>query len=324
MNTRTDYLSERVAEWTSEVESTGQPTATGELALRGWALCEELRRRSSIDPSSQSLIQIIESRLGPMPASGITAAIERAATSFGNLLNDLDREEENLEHVRHQMPDVFFSVLDALILADESDAADAKAAAHRLFNMVVRDLYVFEPMADMAAELQRHEKGDVRLCDLLCAGVAGLFDGQVRARPAVQQAQEVEEFVPFSVWLQRKAQSGHRPLAPAAFGQRLSEVPAWYVKWATQRIRLVVELKARELRAFVVEGEDVATAVPSSGLDGWQFRLSEGRNARTATIKDGQCALALGDGLDPARVTIQVKDPGAGDWADLFARVAAR
>ncbi|HEY7114935.1 MAG TPA: hypothetical protein VH475_00020 [Tepidisphaeraceae bacterium] len=321
MNTRIDYLSERVAEWTAQVEFTGQPTATGELALQGWALCEELRRRSLVDPASQSLIQSIEGRMGPMPTSGITAAIERAAASFGNLLNDLDREEENLEHVRRQMPDVFFSVLEALILADESGEPDAKAAADRLFNTIVRDLYVFEPMADTAAELQRLEKGDIRLCDLLCAGVAGLFDGQIHPRQAAEQSQAVEEFVPLAVWLQRQSHDARQRLTLAAFAQRLSTMPAWYVKWSTQRVRLVVELNLRELRAFVVEGEDAATAIPSRGLDGWQFRLAEGRDARAATIKDGQCAMPLPAGLDPARVSVQVKDPAAADWTDLFARV---
>jgi len=66
--------------------------------------------------------------LEELRAAGIVTAIGAGMNSSA-MLADLDREEANLEHVRRQAQDVFFSVLEALVLIEERGAtADAPAA----------------------------------------------------------------------------------------------------------------------------------------------------------------------------------------------------
>jgi len=321
MKTHLDLLSDRAADWVAQVGSPGT-TVSGDLALCGHALCEELRRRC--DSADAHLIEAIETRLGPTPAATAVAAfVESATAGWTGLMNSLDREEENFEHVRRETRDVFFSVLDALILAEEAGGPDAGRAAQSLFNAVVADLYAFEPMADVAAELQPRGQVEYRLSDLLCTGVARMFDGQPRPRvrpqdDRVEISEPVEEFVPLTVWLQRGALADPRqPLTLATLAKRLAEVPAWYVKWSAQQLRVAVNAAARELTVQVIEG-----AAASRALDGWQIRTAT--TAKPATIKVGAATIPLPDKLDPSKLLLQIREPSANaEWTDVFARLGA-
>jgi hypothetical protein len=323
MNTHLDPLSDRAADWVAQVGSPHTPLASGDLALRGHALCEELRRRGD-SAADAPLIEAIETRLGPAPAATVVAAfVESATAGWSGLMNSLDREEENLEHVRRQTRDVFFSVLDALILAEQAGGPDVERAAQSLFNAVVADLYALEPMADVAAELQPRGQAEYRLSDLLCTGVAGMFEGPVRPRvlqqdDRVEVADPVEEFVPLTVWLQRGAPSDPRqPLTLATLARRLAEVPAWYVKWSAQQLRVALNAATRELTVQVIEA-----SVPSRGLDGWQVRT--GMGAKPVAIKGGVAAIPLADKLDLSKLVLQIREPSSGaEWTDVFARVGA-
>jgi hypothetical protein len=330
MKTHLDPLADRVADWVARVETTTtNPTnaaATGQLALQGWALREELNRRGA---SATHLIEGVDRRLGSLPTSLVPTFVETATIKWNGLIDALDRDEENFEHVRRETRDVFFSVLDALILAEEAGTPEAERGARRLFNTVVQDLYAFEPMADVAAELQRRGQREVRLSDLLCAGVAGLFDGEIPERVAVESSdrvatdEEIEEFVPLSVWLQRGAPRDVRQavLTLAALAKRLADIPAWYVKWSAQRLAVTVNAAARELRVRVVEGDTGATA--RAAMDGWQVRFGAGAGSKSATIKGGVVVLPAPEKLDAATLVFQVRQPAAGEWADVFARVGS-
>jgi hypothetical protein len=325
MKTHLDPLSDRAADWVAQVGPQSSATVSGDLALRGHALCEELRRRG--DSADVHLIDAIEARLSPLPAAAGTTTVahfvESATTRWNDLMNSLDREEENLQHVRRETRDVFFYVLDALILAEEAGGPDVERAAQELFNAVVADLYAFEPMADVAAELQPRGRGDYRLSDLLCTGVAGLFESQVRPRVRQQEdrvevSEPVEEFVPLTVWLQRgDVPDARQPLTLATLAKRLAEVPAWYVKWSAQQLRVAVNAAARELTVQVIEG-----AAPSRALDGWQLRT--GTTAKPVTIKAAVATISLPDKVDPSKFLLQIREPASGaEWTDVFARVGA-
>jgi hypothetical protein len=326
MKTHLDPLSDRAADWVAQVgpQDTAKLAGTvpGDLALRGHALCEELRRRG--DSADAHLIDAIETRLGPLPAAGTTTVahfIESATTRWNDLMNSLDREEENLQHVRRETRDVFFYVLDALILAEEAGGSDVGRAAQQLFNAVVADLYAFEPMADVAAELQPRGGAEYRLSDLICTGVAGVFEGQRRPRVREQEdrvevPEPVEEFVSLTVWLQRgDVPDARQPLTVATLAKRLADVPAWYVKWSAQQLRVAINAAARELTVQVIEG-----AAPSRALDGWQVRTGTG--GKPVAIKGGVAAISLPDKLDPSKLLLQIREPASGaEWTDLFARL---
>ena len=332
MKTHVDLLSERAADWLATVGSTASTrTVPADLASRGWAICEQLRRRggNTVDAADLRLIESIESHLGgSSPANtattaAATASVESATAGWNGLMNTLDLEEANFEHVRRETRDVFFSVLDALLLAEEAGGPQAERAAQALFNTIVNDLYVFEPLADVAAELRRSGADEFRLSDLLCTGVARMFDGQVRERTpatadAVRLDEGVEEFLPLSVWLQRGLDAA-RTLTLAALAKRLAEVPAWYVKWSTQQLRLSLTAATRELRVQVI-GQGAA---PSTGMDGWQLRTSTTGKEKPATIKAGAASLTLPEKLDPSKLVLQVRDAAGGEWTDVFARLGA-
>jgi hypothetical protein len=221
---------------------------------------------------------------------------------------------------------VFFSVLDALLLVEEAGGEEAEQAAQGLFNTVVGDLYAFEPMADVAADLQRQGHGEFRLSDLLCTGVARMFDRHPPERvrvtadeAAVRVDEPVEEFLPLSVWLQR-GQDAVR-LTLAALAKRLAEVPAWYVKWSAQQLRLSLSAATRELRVQVI---DAGGASPSPSMDGWQIRTGTSPKDKPATIKAGVATISMPEKLDASKLVLQVREPAAAaEWADVFARVGA-
>jgi hypothetical protein len=242
---------------------------------------------------------------GNMTPSEPLATIARATREWKDLLAAIDREEDNLEHVRRLTRDVFFSVRDALISAEQADGADDEAK--QLFNAVVHDLYVFEPAADLAAEHERTGQG-VHLSDLFCDGIAGMFEGQVRVRQTVE-ATPAEEFVTAGSILGDES-------SLAAIAKRLTTIDWWYVKWAAQRLRVRVSGKSAELSLAVFEGE-----APSAGLNGWEVRVGRGREFVTGKINGSAATLKLPQ-RPAAGWVMQVREP-KGEWADVFARVGA-
>jgi hypothetical protein len=308
-----DPLIERAISWSPTDPAT---------ALQGWALRHELHRRPDVP---RSVITDLKSKLGPMHPEHLPAVVESATRSFEALLADLDREEPNLQHVRRQTRDVFFNVLEALILVEESSGGTGAGAlaplAADLFNRVIQDVYVFEPAADLAAELERWGQGRTELSDLFCTAVTRLFDGRPRSRRPVHQPDlvEVEEFLPVADFL---LQTGPAvSLTPAAFADRLAKHPTWYAKWIPQRFRLTVVPRTRELRLAVVETDAAGKETPSRALDGYDFRLGHPpTDLQTTQLKAGVAALKLPDRIDPARLVLQIKERAAPDWTDLFTR----
>jgi hypothetical protein len=293
MNTTHDPLSERITEWAAQTNESPSP----QLGSQGFALYEIVKR---IGPPAQHFLPTLErhSRSTPSPAA-ISALADHALQSWIHLLADLDRETANLDPIPRQIEDVFFAVLEALILIEEAGRAEHQIAAQRLFNSIIHDLYIFEPLADFAAELQRPGQGPTQLSDLLCTGIAGLFDGQASLRQ--QPVEAVEEFVPLDVFLRKSS------LAGATW---------WYVKWAAQRIKMTFTQASRELQLEVCEGE---SAGPSLALDGWQVRLGHPRQFNTATLTGGMAVLQL----PPNTLHFQIKSPASSEWMDLFTQMSS-
>ena len=264
------------------------------------------------------------------PTGPIIQRVTNAMAGWNQLLAELDREEENFEHVRRRTRDVFFSVLEALKEVEtHGDGNDEAAAAARLFNAVVRDLYVFEPAADDAARLsspksadqQRQRLGRVELSDLLCDGVARMFDGQARERQAAAVAVEAaDEFIPFQTFLKGAVKG--QALSPAALAKRLASIDWWYAKWTAQRLKIAVVAKTRDLCLYVWEG-DQATLALSTALDGREVRAGQGKEFSMATIKNGSAITKLPQRIDVGAFAIQIRDADGKRWSDLFARTNA-
>jgi hypothetical protein len=255
------------------------------------------------------------------PTDPITQRVTNAMAAWNQLLADIDREEENFEHVRRQTRDVFFSVLEALNEVETHGDDKDEAAAAQLFNAVVRDLYVFEPVADDAASQQRHHHNRFDLADLLCDGVAKMFDGQPRRRqPAAAAVEASEEFIPFQTFL-KNAVTG-QALSPAALAKRLATIDWWYAKWTAQRLKIAVVAKTRDLCLYVWEG-DQATLALSTALDGREVRAGQGKEFSAATIKNGSAITKLPQRIEVGTFAVQIRDAAGKGWNDLFARVTA-
>jgi hypothetical protein len=308
-----DPLAQRVADWAARI-NTADENETGELALQGWALREAIRRRGA---SADHLVEAVERKLSPIPAALIPRQIEHALAEWNQLLADLDSGEENFEHVRRQARDVFFLILESLIVAEDSGGADEELLAQGLFNAVATDLYAFESMADVAAELQRRGHDKAELSDLFCSAVAGLFDGEVRLRPKVDA--EAEEFIPISAVIRGKSQA--KSLTPAALEKRLASIPWWYIKWSAQRLTMAIVAKTTDLHIYVWNGENPAKLAASHDLNGWQIRIGHGTDVTSSTISDGTVTLKLPKRIDPANFVLQIKDPANTEWMELFGRL---
>jgi hypothetical protein len=294
MKTGYDPLADRVAEWATEVDQSPTP----QLLLQGSALLEIVRRMGT---AGETLRPTLEHHSHPTPSAAIPAFADRALQSWNHLLADLDRETANLEQINRQSEEVFFSILGALALIEEAGQAAHESIAQKLFNSVIHDLYVFEPFADLAAELMPAGRGPTQLSDLFCTGISGLFDGQSRFRQAAA-IEPVEEFVPLETLLQQST---------------LARTTWWYVKWAAQRIKMTFTPPSRELQLEVHEGESTALSL---ALDGWQVRLGQARSFTTATLTAGAAALQL----PPKTQLFQIKSPSNSEWTDLFTQVVRR
>jgi hypothetical protein len=321
MSRENDHLSQRVAAWL-EMVGVPQAKAGGVLALHGWALREELRRSG---PAGQDLMDTINPRIGTVQSDLIPIVLHDARQAWQNLLADLDKPEDNADSVRRQARDLFFTVHEALILVEEAAGGlaggqnDNQAAAQQLFNAVISDIYVFEPLAQTAAQMQRWGTGKARLSDLLCKAVAGLYGDEIRQTVDLVEPREeqVPEFAPIERFVRNGAATNQR-ITLDQFAQRLAASPWWYVKWAAQRLKLAVLPAARELRIEICDPE---STTPSRGLDGWDVRLTHTRQPTTATIQNGAATLKLPPQLDPSSLTLQLRDPAARDWVDLYGRM---
>jgi hypothetical protein len=223
--------------------------------------------------------------------------------------------------VGEQIHDVFFEVVEALILAEEAGGTGAnQTAAQQLFNSVIGDVYVFEPLADVAAQLRRWGKGQTRLSDLLCAAVAGLYGGEARRAVEVIEAEpeEAAQFAPIERFVRGAA--GADRLTLEQFAHRLAGSPWWYVKWAAQRVRMSVVPKTRELRLEVFDSDDTGEPGRSRGLDGWEVRLTHaGRHASTR-VENATAVLKLPEQVDARSFGLQVRDAAGREWVELFGR----
>jgi hypothetical protein len=291
MKTGYHPLADRVAEWATEVDQSPTP----QLHLEGSALLEIVRR---MGPAGEALLPTLERYPHSTPTDAIPAFADHALQSWNHLLADLDRETANLEQINRQSEDVFFSILEALTLIEAASQPAHESIAQKLFNSVIHDLYVFEPFADLAAELMPAGRGPTQLSDLFCSGIAGLFDGQPRFRQAAA-IEPVEEFVPLETLLQQSTLAG---------------TTLWYVKWAAQRIKMTFTPSSRELQLEVHEGESSALSL---ALDGWQVRLGQARRFVTTTLAGGTAALQF----PPNAQLFQIKSPSASEWTDLFTQV---
>ena len=255
------------------------------------------------------------------PTGPIIRRVTNAMAAWNQLLADIDREEENFEHVRRQARDVFFSVLEALKEVETHGDGDDEAAAARLFNAVVRELYVFEPVADDAADQQRLRTGRFELSDLLCDGVARMFDGQARERQLAAVALDTpEEFIPFQTFLKNAVRG--QALSPAALAKRLASIDWWYAKWTAQRLKIAVVAKTRDLCLYVWEGDQTTLAL-STALDGREVRTGQGKDFSAATIKNGSAITKLPQRIDVGTFAVQIRDADGKGWSDLFARINA-
>ncbi len=307
-----DPLADRVAEWAAQMTA-AHPGPS--LCLQGWALRQTTKRRGE---SAQHLSETIDRHLPPLPAAQIPDQIERATHNFQQLLSDLDSTDDNHDRIRSQIRNCFFEILEAFVLAEDASGDEETALAQTLFNTIVNDLYVFESMADVAAEL----KGDgshfqTEVSHLFCIAVASLFDGQVRPRPVVEA--QAEEFISISDVVRGKG-SG-KPLTPGTLQNRLARIPFWYVKWVAQRLTLAVVARTADLHVYVWNGEDPASLALSQDLNGWQVRMGKGKDSVAVTIANATAALKLPKRIDASNFTIQIKDPTAPDWVELFGRV---
>jgi hypothetical protein len=296
-----DPLSDRATEWMAEITQLRQSDDL--IMLRGLGLCELLKRRGT---SARGLIESVERQLDSATLQSLPSLVEHTIRCWNHLLADLDREEANLEHVRRQAQDVFFSVLEALVLIEARGTSADAPAARQLFNAVIHDLYVFEPMADQAAQLVG--EGYEQLSNLLCAGVAGLYNGQApELRP--EPVESVEEFVPLEAFLRRSP------------GESLSDLLAsvtWYLKWTAQVIKMTVT--GSDLKLTVCEAPQSRA---SQALDGWQIRLTHARQIQETKFVTGAATLKLPHPCNPAQLAILLKGPGQTEWGSLFARVEA-
>jgi hypothetical protein len=344
-----DPLADRVASWAAEIAAN---PGDDQLKLQGWALREATRRRGQ---SAQHLAETIEPHLSPLPASLISNQIKNAISAFEQFLADLDSAQTDHDHIRQQARDVFFEVLEALILAEDAAGDEETLQAQKLFNATINDLYVFESMADVAAEQKGvishfqtpdsagdntpsspdeqkgvishfqtpNSAGDntpsspVELSHLFCAAIAGLYDGQIRVRPQPQS--EAEEFIPLSAVIRSRPST--KPLTPAALGKRLARIPFWYVQWAAQRLTLAFIPKSTDLHVYVWNGEDPATLALSQDLNGWQLRICHNKEISAATIANATAQLKLPRQIDPANFTVEIKAASSPDWIELFGRV---
>jgi len=304
-----DLLSERVAQWAAERDE----NSVGEHALRGWALREALERRGA--SSSPHLVEIIDRHAGTISTHSIPQLVDHAMRAWTQLLNDLDREENNLEHVRRQTRDVFFCLLETLLVLDEFGESIEPELADRVFNAVINDLYVFEPLADVAAEVARPGRLGAGLTDLFCGGVSRMFDAAPStARQDAPATVSVDEFVSIDALL-RQAAAG-KPLTPAAIASRLTEIDWCYLRWIAQRIKLQLNVATRELRLDVFEGDFAAKPARSLALDGWEFRLGA---LGSTIIRAGGAILRLPERLS-APLNLQVRQSAKSEWLDLYAR----
>jgi hypothetical protein len=318
MSREDDHLSQRVASWLEKV-GVPQAKAGGVLALQGWALREELRRSG---PACQNLMDTIDPRIGDVQSDLIPTVLNDARLAWQNLLADLDKPEDNAQSVREQAKEVFFQIHEALILAEEAGGSQrgSEAAAQQLFNTVLPDLYVFEPVADLAAQMEHWGTGTTRLSDLLCTAVARLYGGEIRQTVDLVEPREehVPEFAPVERFV--RGQAPNERLTLDQFAQRLAASPWWYVKWAAQRLKLSVLPKTRELRIEIFDPESESRPTPSKGLDGWDIRLTHARQPTTATIQNATATIKLPPQIDPASFTLHLREPAAREWVELYGR----
>lgn len=317
MNAPVDHLSQRVTMWQTAPYG-AQTQASQTLALQGWALGKLFERSAAPPPPDLDSLHV--SLPAPDP-SQIQLLLDHAQNGWESYLSELDREEENFEQVHELCADVFFTLLEAFTCAENLGSEADRQRARQLFNQVISEAGVFEPMA---AEAQRlvQPYGAMQLSGLLCAGVIALHrDAEVLDEPLEQPVErEVGEFVSFGTLMRGAGRT--KLVSLESLAQLISRSPWWYIKWCAQRVRLEVMVRSAQLRLEVYEGEGrQGREAVSKALDGWSVRLLNGGSPMTTQIQNGTAALKLGPKVDASAFTLQLKQATEREWQDLFGRV---
>lgn len=317
MNGSVDYLSQRVMMWQAAPHGT-QTEADPMFALQGWALARLFERSAAPPPAD---FEQTSHSLPPPDPSQIPALLSHARERWENFLNELDREEENFESVREVCADVFFTLLEAFTCAEGLGSDEDRAAARGLFNQVISQAGLFEPMAEMARQLAQPH-GAMQLSGLLCAGVVALTqDEEIEEAEEPQlQEREAESFVAIGTLVRKIGRT--KALSLEALAQFVARSRWWYIKWCAQRVRLEVVVKSAQLRLEVYEGEGrQGREAVSKALDGWSVRVTGGAAPGSCVIANGMATMKLGPTIDPAKFSLQIKEASGREWQELFGRV---
>ncbi len=259
----------------------------------------------------------------PAVTTAATTAIESANAAFATLLAELDRESPYSDSIEQRATRAFHAIIDAITLAEKAGGAEGIKLAQHLFNRAIADLYAFEPVADLAVSQRGELAGQVGLAQLFCAAVAGYAPRPESAEALIaDERDEVPDFAPIADFVFAGQPSS--VITPDDLAGRLARSAWFYIQWNAHRLKLSIQSGARMLRAEVYEGDESSAGAAnlSKGLDGWEIRLSAGRQPAIVPIQSGLALLSLPERIERAQFAIQLRKIGQREWASLYGRTS--
>jgi hypothetical protein len=307
-------LSRRVDQWQQSLGSIAQQDMKL-LTLQGVALREEARRSRG---NAVQLLPRIEQLLHEPDASEVMRFMDQAIARINAAVvghRGRDREQS------FSAVDLFYTVLDGLIVAEQLGGDELAKSAAVLFNKAVAQIDQFEPAAGVAEQMIDRSIAVSALSHLFCATVQRL--GEPDALLDLEEPDLVEEGARYLTLSELLAQTKpNQAIYAGELAKAISPNTWWYVKWAAQRLRVAVETRpASILRVDVFEG---AAEKSSKGMDGWEIQFAIGNSPiASGKISGGVARLNLPARQDLRAATLKVRAPQGVDWSELHAGIEA-
>ena len=319
---------ERAQDWVQ-----GRLPQSADRAVVAKILCGHLRR--------------LRDRPAELEAS--LAHPDPAPIAAANLINRVRREVEALAaqlsaDADVEVPtDLFDRLIDAVVLAVDSQDERVRKSGRELFNAVVRDLPLMLAAEDEAKSAHDAYARGNDLPRLLVGAVARLrkdLDAMARelipkvvGKPTIAGTRPHpwplgDTWHPISWFLLQRQDVHQLALAAADLGNKIGlEVwekqfqrakPFGALPGRPERIHLWVNPAAGMLGVEVYASAE-APKEPSRGLDGWSVRVSVGSDVATQPemIRDGKAMINIGLSIEP-EASVQFADPETQIWVDCL------
>jgi len=319
-----EYLRQR-ARWLLESLSEAPDDSREFVRLHCLAIYGHLNRSTEPLPEISDQLQAACRQVDQATALEF---INQAGAGLTQLAELFDQDNIDGERGQEKAIDLFYNLLDALVIAEDVNDDSARQAGRELFNKAMEDPAILASAGGYAQAFSETYAAGSDLPRLLCSAISQSSRELEQSITEVIRDYADDELHPLSWYVQRPVEVRMQMAAESISGKlslqqladSLQRVSWWYVRGSMVCLALKVIPLNQVLSIEVRQHEDEESDF-SPDLEGWQVRLRTANielSPQVVTISNSQAALPLDFEVDPTAFRIEFRKPDGDQWIECY------